>query len=611
MTAAPRPTGRRRRDSARTDDGGFALVWFALVLLVLMAAAGASVDLWNWWYNGNQQQRAADAAALAGAPFLPEDPAAARTSAFELAATNGYPASQVTVETSVQDATLQANEIRVTVGRNVQSKFLQVIGVNSSRIERDATAQYVSRLPMGSPEPRLGRDPEQNQDNGYWLSVSSRGDTKEGGDRYANYPCGQTYVYNCNSGNSTEFSDGGYTFTVQMTSAPTGDLVIEAYDPVHTETGSQSCEDTGRLPLGGANGYTALLPLIQLRYPLDLLAAARYAPGDTIYCQGDVGGSNATSNSTANVTSFIVREPDTTQSNDLDNPPISGASVNTTPFDTGVCTRQFRAINLSPYSGQRTIYQILAGQAGGTLTQNNDAANAAQAVYRRWVRLCTIPQATAQTWFNSGLRSVVVQVRSNADLGTPFTTSTASRNGRNHFALRAGYGTPTNGAGINMYALGRLPIHNGADGNSTTEFFLTRVPPGNAGRTLSLEFYDVADAGGTVDFEIVPPAGFGGSFTNCSFTRIQGNNNGTNNSGIGLGGATATGCRLTGMVNNQYNGRLTQVRIQVPSGYTCNLANANDCWIKVRVTYNAGNTDVFDHTVWDAGVVGEPVRLIE
>ena len=46
------------------DEGGFILPTFALVLIVLIAMAGFGIDVWNWWYTGQQAQRAADAAAL-------------------------------------------------------------------------------------------------------------------------------------------------------------------------------------------------------------------------------------------------------------------------------------------------------------------------------------------------------------------------------------------------------------------------------------------------------------------------------------------------------------------------------------------------------------------
>lgn len=588
------------------DERGFAMVWFGLVLIVLLTMAGAAIDVWGWWYNGTLHQRAADSAALAGVVFLPEDPATARATALDIAQANGVAAADVTIETSADDATLAPNEMRVTVGRRINTRFLQLVGVTGAQVDRDAVAQYTSRLPMGSPEQFLGRDPERGEDPGFWISVSGRGEAKIGGDRYQNISCGVP-VFNCNAGTSTEYSTEGYAFSVELNGPPTGDLHIEVYDPVHTETGAQDCTNTGYLSQAvydankaGIYNSLALVGIAEANATSD----ARYAAGDTIYCQGDVGGGrNPNPATTGNVTTFIVREPDSTQALDFDNPAID---TGTNP-DIG-CTRQFRAVDLNHGTGNRSIYEIL--NLEDRPLEVNDVAEGLYALrnYRRWVPLCTIPQATVAGWYSSGLTSVIVQVRSNADLNAPFTATTNGRSGRNHFAMRAGYGSATNSSNVSIYAQGRLPIHNGADGASTTEFFLTRIPPGNAGRTLSLEFYDVADASQPAVFTVVPPSGFGGSFTDCTFIRYSGNNDGTN-TGQDMS-ADASGCTLNNVNNARYNGRVTDVRVKVPATYTCNVADINDCWIKVRVTYSSGGK-VFDHTVWDAGVVGEPVRLIE
>lgn len=601
----------RSRRLARTDrsgdERGFAMVWFGLVLIALLTMAGAALDVWGWWYNGTLHQRAADSAALGGVVFMPEDPAQARVIALDIAAANGIPASEVTIETSADDSSLAPNELRVTVVRRIDTRFLKLVGVTGARVERDAVAQYTSRLPMGSPEQYLGRDPDRGLDPGYWISVSGRGEVKVGGDRYANISCGGS-VYNCNGGSSTEFSDEGYAFSVQLNSAPTGPLVIEAWDPVHTETAAQDCTNTGYLNQGvydtNKGGIYNSLVTAGIVEP-NATSDARYAAGDTIFCQGDVGGGrDQNPNGTGNITTFIVREPDNTQALDFDNPAID---TGTNP-DIG-CTRQFRGIDLNPSGTNRSIYEILNLQ--DRPLDLPDVAEGLYALpkYRRWVPLCTIPQATVANWYSAGLRSVIVQVRSNADLNAPFTASTTNRDGRNHFALRAGYGTATTTSGVSIYAQGRLPIHNGAAGATETEFFLTRIPPGNAGRTLSLEFYDVADSNQAAVFEVVPPIGFGAGFSNCTFTRYRGNNNGTNTD-EGLGSATASACRLSGITNAQYNGKMVDVRMRVPTGYSCVISDPLDCWIKVRVRYD-GAGKVFDHTVWDAGVVGEPVRLIE
>ncbi len=49
------------------------MVWLALLLLVLLAFCGFGIDVANWWYIGQKEQRAADAAALAGSIYMPND----------------------------------------------------------------------------------------------------------------------------------------------------------------------------------------------------------------------------------------------------------------------------------------------------------------------------------------------------------------------------------------------------------------------------------------------------------------------------------------------------------------------------------------------------------
>ena len=79
---------------ARTDDreAGVVLVWMSLMIAVLLGMAGLSLDVANWYLQGNREQKAADAAALAGAVYLPDDPGRAFSTARDLASRNGYTA---------------------------------------------------------------------------------------------------------------------------------------------------------------------------------------------------------------------------------------------------------------------------------------------------------------------------------------------------------------------------------------------------------------------------------------------------------------------------------------------------------------------------------------
>src|SRR3954463_14195430 len=100
---ASEPETSAEHHRAATDEGGFVLPWFALMLLVLVAMAGFGVDVWNWWYSAQKAQRAADAGALAGVVFMPgatsgatPDPTA-KSTALTAVSNNGFGTALVEV----------------------------------------------------------------------------------------------------------------------------------------------------------------------------------------------------------------------------------------------------------------------------------------------------------------------------------------------------------------------------------------------------------------------------------------------------------------------------------------------------------------------------------
>lgn len=68
---------------------GYVLVTFALLLVPLLLLAGLSIDVGSWYNRASDMRKAADAAALAGVVWLPNE-AAARSAAIETAARNGF-----------------------------------------------------------------------------------------------------------------------------------------------------------------------------------------------------------------------------------------------------------------------------------------------------------------------------------------------------------------------------------------------------------------------------------------------------------------------------------------------------------------------------------------
>jgi hypothetical protein len=214
----------------------------------------------------------------------------------------------------------------------------------------------------------------------------------------------------------------------------------------------------------------------------------------------------------------------------------------------------------------------------------------------------------------------VVQVRTNANLSSPRTSTTASlttgagtleqaasplpsTGGYNRYNLRAGRAANLTGAtaasftGVSFSAVGHLPIYINQD-SATATFYLARITPETAGKTLQLIFWDMAD-GSDSTFKLLPPTDATGSPFACSFTR-----DGSSVSGTGV---TVSGCQMSGITSAQYNGRNTIVRIPIPANYNCNVADPNGCWTKVQVTFTGTPADT---TTWSASMTGDPIRLI-
>lgn len=104
------------------DDRGQATILVAMGLAVLLGALSLSVDVGRSLVTQFRLQNATDAAALAGAEALPNDPATAAAAAQRYAAANGAPQAQVTVANNGQAIAVQA-------GTTVPTLIARVLGV--------------------------------------------------------------------------------------------------------------------------------------------------------------------------------------------------------------------------------------------------------------------------------------------------------------------------------------------------------------------------------------------------------------------------------------------------------------------------------------------------
>ena len=150
--AAATPTTRHER---RRHSRGQVLVIFTAAMFALLGMMAIVIDVSWYWANSLRVQRAADAAALAGAVLLPADIPGAKTRATSEATKNGYTAGGGVIVTSTQDAN-NTRQLDVTISAPVSTFFMRLVGINTITATRSSSALYVLPVPMGSPENYYG-----------------------------------------------------------------------------------------------------------------------------------------------------------------------------------------------------------------------------------------------------------------------------------------------------------------------------------------------------------------------------------------------------------------------------------------------------------------------
>src|SRR5450755_5178346 len=133
------------RRPARRRSRGQVVVIFAGSIFLLIGMVAVVVDVSWYWANSLRVQRAADAAALAGAIYLPGSTANAYSFALVEAKKNGYVPGSGTTITPLQDTAnggTDPRQLDVTISAPVQTFFARVLGVNSFTATRTAKAIY-------------------------------------------------------------------------------------------------------------------------------------------------------------------------------------------------------------------------------------------------------------------------------------------------------------------------------------------------------------------------------------------------------------------------------------------------------------------------------------
>jgi hypothetical protein len=138
-----------RVTTLRRSETGQAIVLMTLSLAVILGMAALVLDVGNWYHTKRRLQGTADAAALAGAQKLPEDPAAARAMALDYANRNGGNVSNGDINIGPKNDTISVRAKKTDPG--FFSTVLQIPGADIDasakvRVGPPKKAMYVAPM---------------------------------------------------------------------------------------------------------------------------------------------------------------------------------------------------------------------------------------------------------------------------------------------------------------------------------------------------------------------------------------------------------------------------------------------------------------------------------
>ena len=229
--AGPRPV-RRSRPPRTPAQRGQVLVLYVMSIFVILGLLGIVIDISWYWTNSLRVQRAADAAALAGAVDLPKSPGTTGShplgtgigDAIAEEGKNGY--TSLTLGCSGDLATSTPgicarqdpsnhNQLNVSISAPVGTFFMRLFGIQTITAARTSKALFTLPVPMGSPE------------NYYGVFGPVRNATMSTTTLVANPPT-NTYASGTAGPSVATTSPGTATWTVTPVASPTPKTLAEA-----------------------------------------------------------------------------------------------------------------------------------------------------------------------------------------------------------------------------------------------------------------------------------------------------------------------------------------------------------------------------------------------
>lgn len=440
-------------------ESGVAVVLVAVVMTILIAFAAFAVDF-GWLYlNGIRIQHGADAAALAGVVYEPNDQATAYAEAISSAGENGFNAAAAGTTVTPVDysddpsAVDNPYQLSVTVEDEVDTFFMTVFGIDSISMSRSAVAEYVLPLPMGSDLPYFGTDPsDPSRQPNFWANIHGYYTGRRMGDRFSSQ---------CNDGGSLSTCTPNPDRRTTVTSA-------------------------GGMPTSGGYLYGIQLDDTASNLSVEVFDGPFYRGGNDYFLVGD----NGQGGSPGPVTWFILYGPDPTPLNTDDNEVL--CTVRYDPMDT-----------FSDFDDDDNFGSDDDQDGDGDLDWDDVELGLPGGIASLWDQMCGSSYSRG-----AGIYPLRVVIE---DPGGD------DERGLNRFSMRAS----TTGNQPRFYGLGDMSVYVNFDGN-TSRFNLAEVYPVHAGKELVIELWDPDSGNNGIQINMPDGSLPTCSWSNLSGTRTGG-----------------------------------------------------------------------------------------
>ena len=495
----------------RGRDDAQAIVIVALLLTSLMGFVGLVVDV--GWYQLNlvRVQRAADAGALAGAVYLPGNVPGARAAAKGATIQNGYTDGAPGVTVTADPDLTNTQMINVTVTSPVRTWFMRLFGVNQLSASRNARAEFILPVPMGSPSAYYGvhilcpdgasvpsgcsnlpsaTGSGSLTTQGFWGAIESHGSQRANGDAFAT-----GFDTPEPGGVNAAYDPLGYSYIVEFPAGTTNGKVF-VFDPLFCPTGAGTSGGVNGRRLGVGDAYLvspsgAAERQQTTEYKLWDMNGTPYSTGDDISIGGDTG-----------------------QFTNVDNVDKSSGS---------------------PYKGNGR-YDL------GNSYNGSSSADCSNSPYHdAWWQVPT-------PGYPAGLPAGEYRLQIKTSSGS------TSQNAVNNFSLQATGGV----SGVRAYGQSRMCVFNAISGTSI--FYLAQIAAVHAGKTLEIKLFDPGDISNTSLF-IEQPTATG--YTDATFSWTA--------TGC-TGGCATSGTNVTSLVTstggtNLFNNQWVTINVSLATTY--------------------------------------------